>query len=1151
MEFRFNSQVYYNVIEVSRGGSSKVYSAKNNDGKYCIIKEFCPYNAEKYYERSENGLLKFILNVPEDTKERLSVGAGQFREELENTKELYNDRQQDSENELLSNSNYVFGSYLERGITDSAYIVTDTSSGRTLREWIQIDKPTIDEKIACMQKIRRAVYEGFHKKGYIHCDLKPDNIYVLYSGEIRILDIGSAYKKNVKKQIGVYSSECSSTKGFASKKLRAVERFRSESMIGHATLSELQDMIDTIDESDDLYSMFQVFLFMIIGETSSSMVDEIDEKEFIETKIGKGKNVLTEMILYVCGISKNGRIEGNLAAGGILDDFIKIFYHNYDLIYSVRGRNFIFDDMVPENIDIEEYIGILCLILDKCRGQQVCTGSIIISENSFGRYRFSVKAVANCSYISNKTDIDKYITNCIRNKIPPENIHISDTENIKHYNLILNEYVEHSILAKYLSQIREEIFKSKRNCIFEDREKEILRLLLASGKFGISRRRLEESTNKSVLDDLIDRKVVYEDAVRRGLLKINNEYISDSLFNNLDICTINGNIYSEIVENTIRKSDYSVVDIYTVFGGVGNRYCHLSIDFKEIVDYLSKCFNAVCMTDMGDYDFYERVIELIVFNNPNPKSKEFYDLIPIWLRMISKASERQYGKLIFDTVIDHPMVFPWREEKCRHFILENIEEYVPNDIVKCEIIGACWEFTCNCNIVSSDATVCIDESDAKEILYYRLIKYLSTENTYKFSSVEWQNLVRTRRVFGMLYACCREDDLADDVFAAFEKRVLSFVDLKDNYYGQYGYPGRSITLLSMEPFWVDSNQYMIFRRLKNVLLVKQKQYLIGFGNMLLANVLYSNDDIDQLMKICKEIYEFCIKEKRNCVIPLSAVWGIINGSVKIDDDFLISFNDQMYIAGYMMGARKGYADGYFGHPCIPKPEKENVDILEEPEYIEEYQLKFRCIYAEYLFRYHLFNDAKKEYEGISFTYDKRLARHKQDVDYICYRHVCLSVIQCRYGYYVNEFLQYRLSEIEMINESRRVVNSICRQLGYNPWECLLLEEDEFISPALFLLTIIDNMDISKDIKFILGARISYELLRMSYRMDNSELFSTIYERFYPQLASMNNKHLDVIVYDVDDICILLDDVEDDENDLPYSEKWQRNIEKWHNDLHSD
>lgn len=91
--------------------------------------------------------------------------------------------------------------------------VADFVQGTTLREYYkQMNSLLIEEKFAYLKtqfiKIAEAL-DKLHGKGYIHCDIKPENImYDAYNDEIKIIDLGSVHSENQKGGLGTlkYSS---------------------------------------------------------------------------------------------------------------------------------------------------------------------------------------------------------------------------------------------------------------------------------------------------------------------------------------------------------------------------------------------------------------------------------------------------------------------------------------------------------------------------------------------------------------------------------------------------------------------------------------------------------------------------------------------------------------------------------------------------------------------------------------------------------------------------------------------------------------------------------------------------------------------------------------------------------------------------------
>lgn len=86
---------------------------------------------------------------------------------------------------------YAYGTNKEKQTT-YAYIFMEWTEGQTLNNMILTawPKPTSEKKQELKTKIK-AVVRRLHAYGYVHNDLKPENIYIKRNGDILLLDIGS------------------------------------------------------------------------------------------------------------------------------------------------------------------------------------------------------------------------------------------------------------------------------------------------------------------------------------------------------------------------------------------------------------------------------------------------------------------------------------------------------------------------------------------------------------------------------------------------------------------------------------------------------------------------------------------------------------------------------------------------------------------------------------------------------------------------------------------------------------------------------------------------------------------------------------------------------------------------------------------------
>ena len=72
------------------------------------------------------------------------------------------------------------------------FIVMELLQGEELRQIIKADMPlTLDDKLALIRQVCRGLHYA-HQQGVVHRDMKPANIFVLRSRQVKILDFGIA-----------------------------------------------------------------------------------------------------------------------------------------------------------------------------------------------------------------------------------------------------------------------------------------------------------------------------------------------------------------------------------------------------------------------------------------------------------------------------------------------------------------------------------------------------------------------------------------------------------------------------------------------------------------------------------------------------------------------------------------------------------------------------------------------------------------------------------------------------------------------------------------------------------------------------------------------------------------------------------------------
>ena len=221
----------YKILNyIAKSDFSNIYMCEDRQGEKVIIKECYPSEivmrndkevfTEKYKKDFENlkgcfwkekCILEKFLKKSKRRKQR-------FVDDVVKLVDFF------SEN----GTNYIVTEYF-RAVTLKKYI---------LENRIKNGKVRINHILEIFFKIAEVVCK-IHKKGIIHCDLKPSNILIDIRGNIRIIDFGVSLKKKEKIEF-VKVSE------------------------GYSPIEIYSEKVE-IDERTDVYSLAALLYFMLCG----------------------------------------------------------------------------------------------------------------------------------------------------------------------------------------------------------------------------------------------------------------------------------------------------------------------------------------------------------------------------------------------------------------------------------------------------------------------------------------------------------------------------------------------------------------------------------------------------------------------------------------------------------------------------------------------------------------------------------------------------------------------------------------------------------------------------------------------------------------------------------------------------------------------
>lgn len=221
----------YKILNyVAKSDFSNIYMCEDRQGEKVIIKECYPSEivmrnskevfTEKYKKDFENlkGCFWKEKCILEKFLKKSKRRKGKFMDDVVKLVDFF------SENR----TNYIVTEYF-CGVTLKKYILENRIKNGKLR---------INHILEIFFKIAEVVCK-IHKKGIIHCDLKPSNILIDIRGNIRIIDFGASLKKKEKVEFVKVSD-------------------------GYSPIEIYSEKVE-IDERTDVYSLAALLYFMLCG----------------------------------------------------------------------------------------------------------------------------------------------------------------------------------------------------------------------------------------------------------------------------------------------------------------------------------------------------------------------------------------------------------------------------------------------------------------------------------------------------------------------------------------------------------------------------------------------------------------------------------------------------------------------------------------------------------------------------------------------------------------------------------------------------------------------------------------------------------------------------------------------------------------------
>ena len=340
---------------ITLGNDKYTISGKRGDGTSSIV-----YDATTHIEalnKTKKVLIKELfpvnLNIRRDSVGALIIPKAsvdlfkKYKESFKNAAKLqleFHNPFEDADTASSTNSTSNLENLYESGNT--LYSVMSLDDGQTYEEYNSGD---LRSHIEICRNLADAIRK-YHKRGYLHLDIKPKNIFVLAgSNQIKLFDFDTVQRKE---DITHQNCQLSYTQAYAPPELLLAETD--------------SDYYEKIDERTDIYMIGATLLYKLFDRTPifSDRIPfqtwDFDKSDLVKTASPQVKNALTILLKKTLAHLQHNRYSDIAELIAALDQIIDLLKFNYYLVNQHIYKTTPESNYIRRNNTLSELHKLLC-----------------------------------------------------------------------------------------------------------------------------------------------------------------------------------------------------------------------------------------------------------------------------------------------------------------------------------------------------------------------------------------------------------------------------------------------------------------------------------------------------------------------------------------------------------------------------------------------------------------------------------------------------------------------------------------------------------------------------------------------------------------------------------------------------------------------